>query len=77
MHERINPSNKKKPNKTKDFFRFQDILDCSLYFSQQSHLDKQTTTTTTNPMSTVNLLVSRSLTSKEQQAVEKDGKSYL
>ena len=77
VHERINPTSKKKANKTKDFFRFQDILDCSLYFSQQSNLDKQPTTTSTNPMSTVNLLVSRSLTSKEQQAVEKDGKPCL
>ncbi|UJR23361.1 hypothetical protein I4U23_026371 [Adineta vaga] len=70
VHERLNNQTKKKTNKNKDFFRFQEIIDCCLYFSQQSNLDKQTTT---NTMSTVNLLLARSLTSKEQQTVDKDG----
>ncbi len=71
VHERLTNPNKKKTTKTKDFFRFQDILDCCLYFSQQSNLEKQTTN---NSISTVNLLIARSLTNKEQQSVEKDGK---
>ncbi len=72
VHERLTNSNtKKKNNKNKDFFRFQEILDCYLYFSQQSNLDKQTTN---NSMATVNLLIARSSTNKEQQAIEKDGK---
>lgn len=50
------------------------MIDCCLYFSQQSNLDKQTTN---NSMSTVNLLIARSLTNKEQQAIEKDGKSFF
>jgi uncharacterized Zn-finger protein len=71
VHERLNHSNKKKNNKNKDSLRFQDIIDCCLYFTQQSNLDKQTTN---NSISTVNLILARSLTAKEQQAVEKDGK---
>jgi hypothetical protein len=74
VHERLTNQNKKKNNKNKDFFRFQEIIDCCLYFTQQSNLDKQTTT---NLMSTVNLLIARSLTNKEQQTVEKDGKSFF
>ncbi|CAF1348627.1 unnamed protein product [Adineta steineri] len=72
VHERIttNQNKQKKTNKNKDFFRFQEIIDCCLYFSQQSNLDKQTTNTS---ISTVNLLLARSLTNKEQQIVEKDG----
>ncbi len=50
------------------------MIDCCLYFSQQSNLDKQTTN---NSMSTVNLIIARSLTNKEQQAIEKDGKSFF
>ncbi|CAF4023587.1 unnamed protein product, partial [Rotaria sp. Silwood2] len=69
VHERIANQNKKKNNKTKDFYRFQEIIDCCLYFAQQSNLDKQTTN---NSMSTVNLLFARTLTTKEQQTVEKD-----
>lgn len=72
VHERLTNQNKKKNNKNKDFFRFQEMLDCCLYFTQQSNLDKQSTT---NSMSTVNLLFARSLTNKEQQIVEKEGKS--
>lgn len=52
------------------------MLDCYLYFSQQNHSDQQTTTTT-NTMSTVSLLVARTLTNKEQQAVDKDSKYSL
>jgi hypothetical protein len=37
-------------------------------------LDKPTTN---NSISTVNLLIARSLTNKEQQSVERDGKSSL
>ncbi|CAF0807108.1 unnamed protein product [Rotaria sordida] len=70
VHERLTNQNKKKNNKNKDFIRFQEIIDCCLYFTQQSSLDKQTTT---NSMSTVNLLFARSLTNKEQQTIEKDG----
>ncbi|CAF3389469.1 unnamed protein product [Rotaria sp. Silwood1] len=70
VHERLTNQNKKKNNKNKDFYRFQEILDCCLYFTQQSNLDKQTTN---NSISTVNLLFARSLTNKEQQTVEKDG----
>ena len=51
------------------------MLDCCLYFSQQNHSDQPTTTT--NPMSTVSLLVARALTNKEQQTVEKDSKQSL
>ncbi|CAF2840574.1 unnamed protein product [Rotaria sp. Silwood2] len=69
VHERIANQNKKKNNKNKDFYRFQEIIDCCLYFAQQSNLDKQTTN---NSMSTVNLLFARTLTTKEQQTVEKD-----
>jgi hypothetical protein len=74
VHERLTNPNKKKTNKNKDFFRFQEMIDCCLYFSQQSNLDKQTTN---NSMSTVNLIIARSLTNKEQQAIEKDGKSFF
>ncbi|CAF4585475.1 unnamed protein product, partial [Rotaria magnacalcarata] len=70
VHERLSNQNKKKNNKNKDFFRFQEMIDCCLYFTQQSNLDKQTTS---NSMSTVNLLFSRPLTNKEQQTIEKDG----
>lgn len=70
VHERLAIQNKKKNNRNKDFFRFQEIIVCCLYFSQQSNLDKQTTA---NLISTVTLLLARSLTGKEQQAVEKDG----
>jgi hypothetical protein len=59
VHERLNHSNNKKNNKNKDSLRFQDII------------DKQTTN---KSISTVNLILARSLTAKEQQAVEKDGK---
>ena len=70
VHERLTTQNKKKNNKNTDFFRFQEIIDCCLYFAQQGSLDKQTTS---NAMSTVNLLLARALTNKEQQIVEKDG----
>ncbi|CAM2710767.1 unnamed protein product [Rotaria socialis] len=70
VHERLSNQNKKKNNKNKDFFRFQEMIDCCLYFTQQSNLDKQTTS---NSMSTVNLLLSRPLTNKEQQTIEKEG----
>lgn len=71
VHERLTNQNKKKNNKNKDFFRFQEIIDCCLYFAQQSSLDKQTTH---NLMSTVNLVFARSLTNKEQQIIDKEGK---
>jgi hypothetical protein len=74
VHERLTAPNKKKTNKNKDFFRFQEIIDCCLYFAQQSNLDKQTTG---NAMSTVNLLIARTLTTKEQQIVDKDGTLVL
>lgn len=74
VHERLNNSFKKKTNKNKDFYRFQEILDCYLYFSQQNNHDKQTTN---NSLSTVNLIIARILTNKEQQAIEKDGKIFF
>jgi hypothetical protein len=74
VHERLANPNKKRTNKNKDFFRFQDIIDCCLYFTQQSNGDKQTTN---NSISTVNLIIARTLTNKEQQAVEKDGKGVF
>ena len=74
MHERLANTNKKKTNKNKDFFRFQEIVDCCLYFTQQSNGDKQTTN---NSISTVNLIIARTLTTKEQQVIEKDGKRFF
>ena len=76
VHERASSSinaNKRKNNKNKDFFRFQEIVDCCLYFTQQSGLEKPATTAS-QPMSTVNLLMARPLTTKEQQVIDKDGK---
>ena len=70
VHERTT-NQKKKTHKNKDFFRFQEIIDCCLYFVRQSNFDKHTTNSS---MSTVNLLFARSLTNREQQLIEKDGK---
>ena len=75
-HERLNNPSKKKTHKNKDFYRFQEILDCCLYFSQQSNRDKQSSVplTTNSSLSTANVLTARTLTNKEQQTVDKEGK---
>lgn len=76
MHEKIintQATTKKKNFKSKDFLRFLEIVDCCRYFSQQGGLDKLATTQ--QSMSTVNILIARILTPKEQQTVEKDGMS--
>ncbi|CAF0787686.1 unnamed protein product [Adineta ricciae] len=74
-HERLNNPSKKKTHKNKDFCRFQEILDCCLYFSQQSNRDKQSSAppTANSSLSTANVLTARTLTNKEQQTVDKEG----
>jgi hypothetical protein len=78
VHERLSNSttmNKKKTNKNKDFVRFQEMIECCLYFTQQSGLEKSATSTISASMSTVNLLMSRSVNTKEQQTIEKEGET--
>ena len=81
VHERLNTSTnavKKKNHKNKDFVRFQEMVDCCLYFAQQGGAEKSagSSVTTSQPISTVNLLLARALTNKEQQIVDREGKSF-
>jgi hypothetical protein len=73
VHERHQQTSTKKNNKNKDFQRFQDIIDCCLYFAQQSGLERSVASAQKTSLSSVNLIFSRPFNSKEQQAIDKSG----
>lgn len=53
------------------------MVDCCLYFGQQGGLEKSNASANTHQtISTVNLLMARPLTNKEQQIIDKDGNRF-